>query len=305
MLAGVDEAAAADLRRRDQQVAGHRIVAIEALARFDPRAARGKHLGEAPDRDDAQPLAGREELPVAQGIAEGGIGDVVGGQGELADRQQRLAFRQRLRGGQVARTQGGGGELATLDHDFGDAGHGRFLRLRPCSRPDRRQAPAHFLAEGLEAAHGADHHFEVDDPAVVVEANHVDAFQFAFADPRAELQHHAAAVGAGQLAVIGEILEDREHGIQDHRDHRRAGIRLVRHRRAEHGVGMQQARQPGEVAAGDQPVPFGEGGGGVGFERQAGHTVAPLAGAGLYPRGGRGPAAGRSLTIGRGKGLAQ
>lgn len=138
VLAGVDEAAAADLRRRDQQVAGHRIVAIEALARFDPRAARGKHLGEAPDRDDAQPLAGREELPVAQGIAEGGIGDVVGGQGELADRQQRLAFRQRLRGGQVARTQGGGGELATLDHDFGDAGHGRFLRLRPCSRPDRR-----------------------------------------------------------------------------------------------------------------------------------------------------------------------
>ncbi|MNP50540.1 hypothetical protein D3C76_1448100 [compost metagenome] len=106
-------------------MAGHGIEAEEALADFQPRAVRLHHLGEAPDRDDAHPfLPRRKELPIAHRLAQGGIGDVVGGEGEAVDTQQRLPF-AKIPGLQLVFTDAAFGNLVALDQQFQGGPHQR------------------------------------------------------------------------------------------------------------------------------------------------------------------------------------
>jgi len=56
------------------------------------------------------------------------------------------------------------------------------------------EAFAHFRAQCLQAAERAHHHFEIDNFALLVKADHVDAFQLLVTDGGAEFQHDAQAV---------------------------------------------------------------------------------------------------------------
>lgn len=114
---------------------------------------------------------------------------------------------------------------------------------------------AHFRAERLQRIERPDHDLEFDDSPVVVEADHVDPLQRLAADARAELQHHALAVIGDELAVIGEILEDRDHRAQRHQQRGRRPVRLERHRRTEHGVRMDDRFQCAKILAFDHRVP--------------------------------------------------
>jgi hypothetical protein len=86
----VPEAALVHPAGAHQQVAPGWQVAIEAAAGLDAVDPGGDDLGEAPERDDAPAGAGGEELPVAEGVAERGVSDVVGGEADPVDPQQRL-----------------------------------------------------------------------------------------------------------------------------------------------------------------------------------------------------------------------
>ena len=66
-------------------------------------------------------LRRREELPVAHRVAEGGIGDVVGREGEGVDADPHLAGRE---GRVLADVQAGLGQRGLADDEFG-GGHGR------------------------------------------------------------------------------------------------------------------------------------------------------------------------------------
>jgi hypothetical protein len=118
------------------------------------------------------------------------------------------------------------------------------------------QPPAHLVAERLQPAERADHHFEVDDSSGCVEADQVDALQFTVADAGAELQRHVEAIAAGELPLVGKAREHAEDRTQDQRDRRRAAVGPEGHRRAEDGIRMQQRRQRRVVAGGDDAVPF-------------------------------------------------
>src|SRR5258708_501735 len=63
-------------------------------------------------------------------------------------------------------------------------------RLCLVGRQERGQPCAHLGAQGLQAAHRTDHHLEVHDLAILIEADHVDALELLVAHARAELQHH-------------------------------------------------------------------------------------------------------------------
>ena len=91
MLGEVREAARRDVARRDDDVARHRQVAVEALPNLNSLALRGDDVGETPDRDAAPAVLGGEEVPVRHEIAEGRVADVVCREAEGINAQQRLA----------------------------------------------------------------------------------------------------------------------------------------------------------------------------------------------------------------------
>ena len=87
-----------DLGSVDDHVRRDRQVAVDALADGHRVVLRGDDVGIAPDRDAAPAFARRKEFPVADRVAGGAVGDVVGGERELVDVKQHLA---RLQLGQL------------------------------------------------------------------------------------------------------------------------------------------------------------------------------------------------------------
>ena len=88
---GVDEAALVDPVGRDHEVPRHREVAEHAHPFGNVVAGRADDIAEAPHRDPAPAGLGGEEVPVRHRVAEHAVGDVVRGQAERVDAQQRLA----------------------------------------------------------------------------------------------------------------------------------------------------------------------------------------------------------------------
>ena len=62
---------------------------------------RGDHLAKPPHRNVAETCRRRKQLPILQAIAEHGIGDVVGSEGEARDLHQQRLVGQRSRIGQL------------------------------------------------------------------------------------------------------------------------------------------------------------------------------------------------------------
>ena len=89
----VEEAAALDATGCSTTLVGHRPVAVEALADRDARrsATRSRSRSPRPECSPGRGIAGRKEAPVAHRLAEGAVGDVVGGQREAVDAHARPA----------------------------------------------------------------------------------------------------------------------------------------------------------------------------------------------------------------------
>jgi len=142
------------LHRLQHRMAGHRPVAVQPLAHRHAGVQRLHHLAEAPDRDAAPGRGGGiavvvafgasagagagagaglgvgrhgEEVPVLHRLAEGGVGDVVGGEREVVDAHAHLAVGQR---GVGQAAQPGGGELVLADLELKGrhAAHARASR---------------------------------------------------------------------------------------------------------------------------------------------------------------------------------
>jgi hypothetical protein len=96
MRGAIAQATLANINRLDRQMRRHREVAEQALAFLDLRMLRGNDIAKAPDRDIAKAVGSRKQLPVFHGIAEHGVSDVVGGEGEAIDFHQEAIVRQRL-----------------------------------------------------------------------------------------------------------------------------------------------------------------------------------------------------------------
>ncbi|MDT4835016.1 hypothetical protein FQZ97_686700 [compost metagenome] len=106
----------------EHRARGHRPVAVEPFAHGHARVQRLHHAREAPHRDAAPAFfLGGKELPVAHRIAEGGVGDVVGGERKAVDAHAHLAVGQRPVGG--VGVQARGGQLVFADQEVGGA-HG-------------------------------------------------------------------------------------------------------------------------------------------------------------------------------------
>jgi hypothetical protein len=114
VLGDVDEPACAEPPGRDEQMGRHREEAEDSESLADAIGAAGHDEGEAPDRDPPPTRRGWEEGPVAKKPARGGVGDVVGGEAEALDPQQRLAGARR---GQRALDQPGGVQVVLRDFE--------------------------------------------------------------------------------------------------------------------------------------------------------------------------------------------
>lgn len=75
---------------------GHGTQAERAATRLDAGNAAGADPEVPPHRDAAPSRAGREQIPVAQRVAQKGVGDVVRGQPEPLDFEQHLALARRV-----------------------------------------------------------------------------------------------------------------------------------------------------------------------------------------------------------------
>ena len=93
----IHKTALAHLARFDQQLVGHGQVAIHAGAGFDVRMPGGCYVSKAPDRYLTPGCLRWEEVPISEAFAQGRIGNVVGGEGKVVDRQQCLTFTQLIR----------------------------------------------------------------------------------------------------------------------------------------------------------------------------------------------------------------
>ncbi|MGY4254725.1 hypothetical protein ACVI1L_001793 [Bradyrhizobium sp. USDA 4516] len=97
----IAQAALVDVGRLDHQMGRHREIAEQRFADGDHRMFRDQHLAKAPHRDDAVALGRREQMPVFQLLADHGVGDVVGGEGEAGHLHQQRIGRQRRGIGQL------------------------------------------------------------------------------------------------------------------------------------------------------------------------------------------------------------
>jgi hypothetical protein len=78
----------------DDQMRGHRKIAEQPLTLGNAGMPRGDHVAKSPDRNDAEAVRRRKQVPVFQLIAEHRVGDVVGGEREAVDFHQQRAVRQ-------------------------------------------------------------------------------------------------------------------------------------------------------------------------------------------------------------------
>jgi len=83
----IDKAAILHIGGRDQQMTGHRQIAIDPLADRNIGIFRCHNPGKAPDRHNAPLIiTGWKEIPVAKAVADHRIGDIIGGQCIFLDR---------------------------------------------------------------------------------------------------------------------------------------------------------------------------------------------------------------------------
>ena len=87
---GVHEAVLVGVCGRHDEVRGRGQVPVQARAGLDTLGLALLDLGEAPHRDAAPAVLGREEVPVGHRLAEHRVGDVVRRQPETVDPQERL-----------------------------------------------------------------------------------------------------------------------------------------------------------------------------------------------------------------------
>ena len=97
----VAQAALADVGGFDHEMRRHREIAEQGFACGDAGMLRGDHFAKSPHRNVAEILRRRKQLPVFQLIAEHGVGDVVGGEGEARDLDQQRVIGQRGGVGQL------------------------------------------------------------------------------------------------------------------------------------------------------------------------------------------------------------
>jgi hypothetical protein len=86
---GIAKASLADVGGFDDEMRCHREIAEQGFACGDRGMLRGDHLAKPPYRNVAETFGRRKQLPVFQTIAEHGVGDVVGGEGEARDLHQQ------------------------------------------------------------------------------------------------------------------------------------------------------------------------------------------------------------------------
>ena len=102
MSCRIGEPVRAHTRGLHHEVRAHRQVTVDAPAHRDTVCSRLGHGGKAPNRDAAPGgVLGGKKLPVLHRLTKGGIGDVVGSQGEVSHLQARLAVGERSGGGRV------------------------------------------------------------------------------------------------------------------------------------------------------------------------------------------------------------
>ena len=95
MFARITEATGVDPAGLDEQVTRRRVVPVQPIADFHTVGARLRNFGESPQRHQPPTRTGREELPVAKRVAEHRVGDVVRGQPDTINAQQRFAVTNR------------------------------------------------------------------------------------------------------------------------------------------------------------------------------------------------------------------
>ena len=111
----------------DDQMRGHRKIAEQPLTLGNAGMPRGDHIAESPDRNDAEAVGRRKQLPVFQLVAEHGIGDVVGGERKAIDPDQQRAVGQLGRIGQPRLDQLALLQIVACDDEIGGV---HFLRSR-------------------------------------------------------------------------------------------------------------------------------------------------------------------------------
>ena len=117
-----------------------------------------------------------------------------------------------------------------------------------------RQPFAHLLAPGLQAARRAHRDFKFDHLPVCVKADQIDSFELFVPYVGAELKHDIQAVGAGEIALLAEVLAYIEYRVQNQCDRRCRLVGHKGHRRAEHRVRVQDGRQRAKVVLGNHAV---------------------------------------------------
>ena len=90
VFTAVAETADANPIRAHDEVTSRRKVAVDAPADPESFDLGLDDVGEAPERGHSPAGLGREELPVAERVAEDGIRDVVGRDSDAVDPEQRL-----------------------------------------------------------------------------------------------------------------------------------------------------------------------------------------------------------------------
>src|SRR6185295_12714729 len=86
---GVAQAALADVGGFDDEMRRHREITEQGFACVNPGMFRGDHLAKSPYRNVAETFGRRKQLPILQMIAEHGVSNVVGGEGETGDFYQQ------------------------------------------------------------------------------------------------------------------------------------------------------------------------------------------------------------------------
>ena len=94
----VHDAAVVDPAHRDHQLLRHGQEAVDPGPRGDVVVARLHHLCEPPHRHPPPRVLCGEEVPVLEHVADHGVGDVVGGEGERLDPEPGLPLVQRCGG---------------------------------------------------------------------------------------------------------------------------------------------------------------------------------------------------------------
>ena len=120
MRGAIDEAARVGPRGRDHQMAGHREISPDAFAHGDIGGPRLRHVRKPPHRHAPVRRGRGEEFPVAELLANGRVGHVVGGERKARQPQQGLA----VANGGFGRREMGFAQGGLVDEKVRGGGHG-------------------------------------------------------------------------------------------------------------------------------------------------------------------------------------